>query len=221
MQRLACSVTYALEVIFVARLVTCGDEIVDEGLPKVRPAVKLVLREAKKPLMTYLIKNNWKIVSHYVLITHGGPDGDLIERDLAFGVLLVVIFPKLLKLKIPWPDDLSEMRSKLFETRGAVFGVVLDTAHVLVGLAVISTTIDVTVDIARRKTVTEIARRVIVDLLISIATTIVVVVTMTLTTFLSALITAATTAISVIAIATTTWEIWCSLIVVMLSTWML
>jgi hypothetical protein len=34
-QRLACSVTYALEVVFVARLVTCGDEIVDEGLPKV------------------------------------------------------------------------------------------------------------------------------------------------------------------------------------------
>jgi hypothetical protein len=34
-QRLACSVTYALEVILVARLVTCGDEIVDEGLPKV------------------------------------------------------------------------------------------------------------------------------------------------------------------------------------------
>jgi hypothetical protein len=29
-----------------------------------------------------------------------------------------VIFPELLKLKIPWPDDLSEMRSKLFETRG-------------------------------------------------------------------------------------------------------
>jgi hypothetical protein len=30
-QRLACSVTYALEVILVARLVTCGNEIVDEG----------------------------------------------------------------------------------------------------------------------------------------------------------------------------------------------
>jgi hypothetical protein len=33
-QRLAYSVVYALEVILVARLVTCGDEIVDEGLPK-------------------------------------------------------------------------------------------------------------------------------------------------------------------------------------------
>jgi hypothetical protein len=42
-QRLACSVTYALEVVLVARLVTCGDEIVDEGLPKGRPAVELVL----------------------------------------------------------------------------------------------------------------------------------------------------------------------------------
>jgi hypothetical protein len=86
-------------------------------LPKVRPAVELVLQEVEKPLMTCLIKNNWKIVSHYVLIARGGPDDDLIERDLAFRVLLAVIFPKLLKLKIPWPDDLSEMRSKLFETR--------------------------------------------------------------------------------------------------------
>jgi hypothetical protein len=117
-QRLACSVTYALEVILVARLVTCGDEIVDEGLPKVRPGIKLVLQEAKKPLMTCLIKNNWKIVSHYMLITCGRPNGDLVERDPAFGVLLTVIFFELLKLEIPWPDDLSEMRSKLFETQG-------------------------------------------------------------------------------------------------------
>jgi hypothetical protein len=42
-QRLTCSVMYALEVILFARLVTCGDEIVDEGLLKGRPAVKLVL----------------------------------------------------------------------------------------------------------------------------------------------------------------------------------
>jgi hypothetical protein len=34
MQRLACSIMYALEIVFVARLVTCGDEIVNEGLPK-------------------------------------------------------------------------------------------------------------------------------------------------------------------------------------------
>jgi hypothetical protein len=34
-QRLACSVTYALEVVLVAQLVTCGDEIVDEGLSKI------------------------------------------------------------------------------------------------------------------------------------------------------------------------------------------
>jgi hypothetical protein len=117
-QRLTCSVMYTLEVILVAWLVTCGDEIVDEGLLKGRPAVELVLREAEKPLMTYLIKNNWKLVSHYVLITCSGLDGDLIERHLAFRVLLVIIFPELLKLEIPWPDNLSEMRSKLFEARG-------------------------------------------------------------------------------------------------------
>jgi hypothetical protein len=57
-ERLACSVMYALEVVLVARLVTCGDEIVDEGLPKVRPGIELVLQETEKPLMTCLIKNN-------------------------------------------------------------------------------------------------------------------------------------------------------------------
>jgi hypothetical protein len=116
-------------------------------LLKGRPAIELVLREADKPLMTYLIKNNWKIVSHYVLITYSGLDSDLIERDLAFGVFLAVIFPELLKLEIPWPDDLSEMRSKLFEAQGAMFGVILDVAHVLVGLVVISTTSDATADV--------------------------------------------------------------------------
>jgi phage-related holin len=215
-QWLACSVTYALEVVLVARLVTCGDEIVDEGLPKVRPGIELVLREAEKPLMTCLIKNNWKIVSHYVLITYDRLDGDLVERDPAFGVLLAVIFLELLKLEIPWPNDLSEMRSKLFETRGAVFGVILDAAHVLMGLTVISTTSDVTTDIARRKMAMEIARRVLVDLLISIAVTIAVVVAMTSTTFLSALVTAATTVIAATATATTTGRI-----VAMLATWML
>jgi hypothetical protein len=117
-QRFTCSVTYALKVILIARLVTCGDEIVDEGLPKARPAVEQVLREAEKPLMTCLIKNNWEIVSHYMLITCSRPDSDFVERDLAFRVLLAVIFSELLKLEIPWPDDFSEMRSKLFEARG-------------------------------------------------------------------------------------------------------
>jgi hypothetical protein len=156
-----------------------------------------------------------------VLITHGRPDDDLIECDLAFGVLLAIIFPELLKLEIPWPDDLSEMRSKLFETWGAMFGVILDAAHVLVGLAVISKTSDVTTDVAMRKTVTEIARRVLVDLLISIAVTIVVVVTTTSTTFLSALVTAATTAIAAATTATATWGIGWGRIIAMLVTWML
>jgi hypothetical protein len=185
-------------------------------LPNIRPGIELVLREVEKPLMTCLIKNNWKIVSHYVLITCGRPNDDLIERDPALRVLLAVMLPKLLKLEIPWPDDLSEMRSKLFETRRAVFGVILDAAHVLVGLAVISTTSDVTVDIARRKTVTEITRRVLVDLLISIAVMIAVVVAATLTTFLSALVTAATTAVAAAATAAITGRI-----VTMLVTWML
>jgi hypothetical protein len=89
-----------------------------------------------------------------------------------------------------------------------VFGVILDAAHVLVGLVVISTTSDVTADVARRKTVMEITRRVLVDLLILIVATIAVVVTTTLT-FLSALIAAAATVIG--------WG-W---IIAMLVTWML
>jgi hypothetical protein len=82
-------------------------------------------------------------------------------------------------------------------------------------------TSDVTADVARRKTVTEIARRVLVDLLISIATTIAVVVMMTSTTFLSALVTTATTAIAVAATTTTTWGIGWGRIIAMAVTWML
>jgi hypothetical protein len=157
-----------------------------------------------------------------MLITSGRTDGDLVERDPAFRVLLAIIFPELLKLEIPWPDDLSEMRSKLFETQGGMFSVILDAAHVLVGLAVISMTSDVTTDVTRRKMVTEIARRILVDLLISIAMTIAVVVTMTSTTFLTALIAAATTTIAAAAAtAATMWGIGGGLIVVMLATWML
>jgi hypothetical protein len=135
-----------------------------------------------------------------VIITCGGPDDDLVERDPAFGVLLAVIFLELLELEIPWPDDLSEMKSKLFEARGAVFGVILDAAHILVCLAVISMTSDVTADVTRRKMVTEITKRVLVDLLISIVVTIAVVVTTTSTTSLSSLVV-------VVVAATTTWGI--------------
>jgi uncharacterized BrkB/YihY/UPF0761 family membrane protein len=160
-----------------------------------------------------------------MLITCGGPDSDLVERDPTFGVLLAIVFPELLELEIPWLDDLSKMRSKLFETpRGGMLGVILDATHVLMGLAVISTTSDVTMDVVRRKTMTEIARRVLVDLLISITAMIVVVVTMTSTTFLSALIadaSTATTAAAAITTATTMWGIGWGRIVAMLATWML
>jgi hypothetical protein len=99
-----------------------------------------------------------------------------------------------------------------------VFGVILDAAHVVVDLAVISTTSDVAANVTRRKTVTEITRRVLVDPLISIVVTIAVVVTTTSTTFLSAHVTAA---IAAVATATTTWGIGWGWIVTMLATWML
>jgi phage-related holin len=110
------------------------------------------------------------------------------------------------------------MRSELFEAQGGVFGVVLDAAHVLMGLMVISMTSDMVADVTRRKADTEIARRLLVDLLISIATTIAVVVTTTSTTILSALVTAATATTT--AAATTTWGIGWRWIVMMLATWM-
>jgi hypothetical protein len=43
-QWLVLAVTYALEVVLIARLITRGDEVVDEGLFKLCPAIKLVLR---------------------------------------------------------------------------------------------------------------------------------------------------------------------------------
>jgi hypothetical protein len=128
-----------------------------------------------------------------VFITYGGPNGDLVERDPAFGVLLVVVLPELFELEVSRQYDLSEMRSELFEARGAMFGIVLDTAHVLVGLTVISMTIDMAVNVTRRKMLTKIMRRVLVDLLISIAVSIAVIVTMTVTTILSAIVVTAAT----------------------------
>jgi phage-related holin len=150
-----------------------------------------------------------------MFITCSGPNGDLVERDPTFRVLLIVVLPKLFELKVPWPYDLSEMRSELFEAWGAVFGIVLDAAHVLVGLTVISMTSDMAADVTRRKTSTKIMRRVLVDLLILIATSIAVIVTTTSTTILSTLVAAATTAT-----ATTTWRIEWRQIVTMLATWM-
>jgi phage-related holin len=168
--------------------------------------------------MTCLIKDNWKIISHYMFLTCGGPDGDLTERDPAFRVLLAVELPKLFELEVSRPYDLPEMRSELFEAWGAVFGVILDAVHVLVGLMVVSMTSDMVVDVTGRKTVTEITRRVLVDLLISIAASVAVVVTTTSTTILSTLVVAATAATT--AVATTTWGIGWRQIVTMLATWM-
>jgi hypothetical protein len=42
-QWFARSVTYALKVVLVARLITCGNKIVNEGLLELRLAIELVL----------------------------------------------------------------------------------------------------------------------------------------------------------------------------------
>jgi hypothetical protein len=51
-QRFVLVVTYALEVVLIARLVTRGDEVVDEGLLELCPSIELVLQQAQEPLMT-------------------------------------------------------------------------------------------------------------------------------------------------------------------------
>jgi hypothetical protein len=79
----------------------------------------------------------------------------------------------------------------------------------------------VTADVARGKTATEIVRRVLVDLLISISTMIVVVVTTTSTTFLSTLVTTATTIVAAVTTATSMWGIGWGRIIAALMTWML
>jgi hypothetical protein len=145
-----------------------------------------------------------------MFIACGGLDGDLIEHDPAFGVLLAVVLLKLFELEVSRPYDLSEMRSELFETRGAVFGIILDMAHVLMGLTVISMTSDMATNVTWRKTLMKITRRVLVNLLISIAASIVVIVTTTLTTILS----------TVVVAAATMWRIGWKRIVTMLVTWM-
>jgi hypothetical protein len=151
-----------------------------------------------------------------MFITCGGSDGDLVERDLAFRVLLTTVLSELFELKVSWPYDLSEMRSELFEAQGGMFGIILDAAHVLMGLTVISMTSDMAADVTRRKTLTKIRRRVLVDLLISMAMSIVVIVMTTSTTILSALVTVATTVVA----AATTWRIGWRWIIMMLVTWM-
>jgi hypothetical protein len=88
-----------------------------------------------------------------MFVACGGLDGDLVERDLAFGVLAVVL-PKFFELEVSQPYDLLEMRSGLFEAWEVVFDIILDTAHVLVGLMVISTTSDMAANVTRRKTLT-------------------------------------------------------------------
>jgi hypothetical protein len=145
-----------------------------------------------------------------MFITRGGPNGDLVEHDPTFRVLLAVVLFELFELKVSQPCDLSEMRSELFEARGAVFSIILDATHILMALMIISMTSEMAADVMRGKTLMKITRRVLVDLLILIATSIAVIVTMTSTAILSTLIVA----------ATTTWRIGWRRIVTMLATWM-
>ena len=68
-QRFVFSVPYSLEVVLVPRLLAGSDEIVDKCLAQFFLGVERVLGQAKEPLMTSLVEDNWKVVSHDVLIS--------------------------------------------------------------------------------------------------------------------------------------------------------
>ena len=63
--------------------------------------------------MTSLVKDDWEVICHDVLVSCCRSDCDLIESDPVFRVLLAVVF-KLLELKVAGPDDLAKVRGELF-----------------------------------------------------------------------------------------------------------
>ena len=60
-----------LQIVLVAGLFTSSDEIVDEGLLKLLPRIKVVRRQADQPLVTCMANNDWEVVRHDVLVSHG------------------------------------------------------------------------------------------------------------------------------------------------------
>ena len=59
--------------------------------------------------MASLVKHDWEIVCHDVLVSCCRSDCDLIKSDLVFGVLLAIVLFKLLELEITGPYDLPKV----------------------------------------------------------------------------------------------------------------
>jgi len=64
--------------------------------------------------MASLVKDDWEVICHDVLVSCCRSDCDLVESDPVFRVLLAVVFFKLLELKVAGPDDLVKVRGELF-----------------------------------------------------------------------------------------------------------
>jgi len=68
-QGLVLPVPYSLEIVFVPRLFAGSDEIVNKHLAELFPGVKGVLGQAEEALMASLVKDNWEVICHDVLVS--------------------------------------------------------------------------------------------------------------------------------------------------------
>jgi hypothetical protein len=68
-QRLILLVPYSLEIVFVPRLLAGSDKYVYKRLAQFFPRVKRVLGQAEEPLMASLVKDDWEVICHDVLVS--------------------------------------------------------------------------------------------------------------------------------------------------------
>jgi hypothetical protein len=80
-QRFIPGVVDALQIILVAWLFTCGNEVFDESLTQSILGVELVLRETDKPLVPHQADHHGKVISHDMLVTHSGSTSGLVKLD--------------------------------------------------------------------------------------------------------------------------------------------
>ena len=68
-QGLILPVPYPLKVIFISGLLAGTNEVIDKCLAQFLPRIKRVLGQTKEPLVAGLIKDDWKIVRHDMLVS--------------------------------------------------------------------------------------------------------------------------------------------------------
>ena len=70
MQGLVLPVPYSLEIVFVSRLLVGSDEIVNKRLAQFFLGVEGVLGHAEEPLMASIVKDDWEVICHDVLVSY-------------------------------------------------------------------------------------------------------------------------------------------------------